>query len=1014
MWTSGRSLLILPPLVGAALAACSPVQPGDGGRAPDDSSAPKAVDGAELLLPSGSAPDNVEISLRVLELEGPDGFERCSPVFAVEPVGLQLEKTASLSIPESASCPLGTTGFTRASEADRWQPTEALCDSGTCVLPIRATGHFFIGRRPIAPTTRCGEDACTAPPAPRCEGDALLRFGRASGCDADGCMYAVEREDCPGGCSDGACVCDRTETSECVGDAVYQVDRCGVRAAKVADCTDGCDAALGQCAACDQSCGDRVCGPIPGCGGSCGDCAGDAQCTDDGRCVVVECVPGASECTDDHGTRRCAAVAGAPEAAQWGARIACGPGARCEASSGECELDPTEACRAVEAMVVLDRSSSMQSSGAWTWTKKALLQSLRIRSGRNALGLRQFPSGDTCGAGDVLALGQSIKSIDGALLAPSTNAATPIAAALKDLLPYYGDRNAGQFVLLVTDGAESCGTTDEAVQAAADLYAEGVAVYVIAITEAAHIESLHPIARAGGTVRSRLVTDEVSLARVVDDIFTETRACRFEAKMATVDVPPGQRPDVRGRLHLGDPAATDFGDQADDWLVPVPLGPNQSSDGILDHAFSPDGRHLAFVGREAGATLPAALYLFTPPLMPGRNEVRRVEIPGEPAQVFGISWFSDSQRLVVRAGRADSQDLWFIDLSDGRVLKLADGPIVTHQIVPGDGAVVWIRPVPRRDNSLHWQPVPQGADVPTPIQVLEDESYSKSVTLAPNGRWLAFLCRYKKVCISDLSGGAPGPLRELFERATGIYWSSTSQHAIIFTEHGHSSLLFEPAAASGVKLLYPGTPREGGARPAHWSGDGDQVAFLIQNQAPILGVGGDSDHLRVWSLQGRSGDNSVGLTPTGSTDLVGAWAWAPAGHYLAYNSQGSLQLMRIQAGAPEMATHRTVTAQETDDLAWGPDGKRLLYVGTPHGLSRSGFHVYDIDTNTHQRVENVSLAPTFDATWSADRTWTLLHDRPVDGTVGRISVLVWGPETGGPTRLKVSAAGAYHRTAWRP
>ena len=145
------------------------------------------------------------------------------------------------------------------------------------------------------------------------------------------------------------------------------------------------------------------------------------------------------------------------------------------------------------------------------------------------MGLRMFPAsnGDSCGAEDVVSLAvNNGDAIESGLVPPSTDAQTPLAAALQGLSPAFGDPNDGQYAILITDGDETCSSDANApVQEAARLARLGVDTFVIGVSTQANATLLHQIAQAGRTGNARLVGNGAELGAALQAIFDELDGC---------------------------------------------------------------------------------------------------------------------------------------------------------------------------------------------------------------------------------------------------------------------------------------------------------------------------------------------------------------------------------------------------------------------------------------------------------------------------------------------------------
>ena len=79
---------------------------------------------------------------------------------------------------------------------------------------------------------------------------------------------------------------------------------------------------------------------------------------------------------------------------------------------------------------------------------------------------------------------------------------------------------------MISDGSETCGTEQGAIDAAGRLWRSGVRVYAVAVTTTANKAFLDQVAQAGGTAAARQVNTEQELIDALDDIFNDLLACR--------------------------------------------------------------------------------------------------------------------------------------------------------------------------------------------------------------------------------------------------------------------------------------------------------------------------------------------------------------------------------------------------------------------------------------------------------------------------------------------------------
>ena len=191
------------------------------------------------------------------------------------------------------------------------------------------------------PEQECGLDTCGEPTCGDCGengvcvGTTCVCIPDCGGkvCGPDGCGGQCGfGSDCPGDddCVEGLCICTPTCTDgqECGLDSCGG-NTCGTCPAAAPNCIentcqpdvcepacngkecgeDGCGGSCGTCATqevctndgqclCEPSCGGKECGP-DGCGGSCGSCTGNDECQN-GQCVCIpDCSTSPNACGSD-------------------------------------------------------------------------------------------------------------------------------------------------------------------------------------------------------------------------------------------------------------------------------------------------------------------------------------------------------------------------------------------------------------------------------------------------------------------------------------------------------------------------------------------------------------------------------------------------------------------------------------------------------------------------------------------------------------------------------------------
>ncbi len=237
-------------------------------------------------------------------------------------------------------------------------------------------------------------------------------------------------------------------------------------------------------------------------------------------------------------------------------------------ASNTCAAQSFQTRRLVPDMIiVLDRSSSMQSGSVDRWTPAvAAIKSLTATFDQGvSFGLMIFPALDaSCspGAVDVPIGPGNASTIARALAKTAPFGATPTGETLQAALATFRLRSATstsapppRYVLLVTDGEPTCPNAEGfvgrleglaadkqvALQAIDALRAEGVQTYVLgydALQDLRFAGTLTEFAQHGGTEHYYLVQDEASLLATLDSIADAVVNCSFDFAADTTDVDP--------------------------------------------------------------------------------------------------------------------------------------------------------------------------------------------------------------------------------------------------------------------------------------------------------------------------------------------------------------------------------------------------------------------------------------------------------------------------------------------
>lgn len=248
------------------------------------------------------------------------------------------------------------------------------------------------------------------------------------------------------------------------------------------------------------------------------DCGGGAYCTAEGRCARNST---GGPCDED---------------------VSCPPGEACTGGYCGCAGDQFVA-QAVppNVLIMLDRSSSMRDKigGSTKWEIAVnAIENLLVQFGDQVrFGLMLYPMRTSCGVGEILVdVGPgTANDILAALDSNAPGGSTPIGNSLAQALNYTPFRDASRenFVLLVTDGEETCGGDSRAVAAQLFSRTPSVRTFVVGFGAEVDRDVLEQTAEAGGTAlptdpKYYQADDAASLETVFADIGEAVLSCDFE------------------------------------------------------------------------------------------------------------------------------------------------------------------------------------------------------------------------------------------------------------------------------------------------------------------------------------------------------------------------------------------------------------------------------------------------------------------------------------------------------
>lgn len=195
-------------------------------------------------------------------------------------------------------------------------------------------------------------------------------------------------------------------------------------------------------------------------------------------------------------------------------------------------------------LIVLDRSGSMGeiigSMSKWQIAVSAIGSLLSSHGAQVRFGLDLFepPTGGSCGAGAVMVdVGTGTTAqINTTLAQNGPGGLTPIGATLNALTTYAGlhDPTRENYVLLITDGSESCGASNSGLLAVNALRAgtPDIKTFVVGFGSGVDVAAMNAMAQAGGTAQAGAMSyyqadNAASLATAFDAIGAAVLSCTY-------------------------------------------------------------------------------------------------------------------------------------------------------------------------------------------------------------------------------------------------------------------------------------------------------------------------------------------------------------------------------------------------------------------------------------------------------------------------------------------------------
>jgi serine/threonine protein kinase len=304
---------------------------------------------------------------------------------------------------------------------------------------------------------------------------------------------------------------------------------------------------------------------------------------------------------------------------------------------------------------------------------------------------------------------------------------------------------------------------------------------------------------------------------------------------------------------------------------PITEGPEGAQD--VSPAFSPDGRWLAYLRWENGATYE----LWAVPQPGGKPKL----LVTSPVPITSFAWKPDSRTIVYGGGAISTGELRQVTIEGQRALApfVLEGASDQITIAPNGTRLAYV--LQNLDANIWRLPLDRiGQKHPPPPEKLFasvrdeiDPAYSQ------DGKSIAFVSN-RSGYWNLWTGNADGTgLRELAVQSLLPFhpaWSPDTREIAFESESSDKSEIWLIGAAGGQPWRLVAMP--GGAEVPSWSWDGKQVLFYTNAEGSR----------QIWAVA-ATGGAPVQLTRRGSYDP----SESPDGHYLYYASVSSPGIWRI-------------------------------------------------------------------------------------------------------------------------
>ena len=338
-------------------------------------------------------------------------------------------------------------------------------------------------------------------------------------------------------------------------------------------------------------------------------------------------------------------------------------------------------------------------------------------------------------------------------------------------------------------------------------------------------------------------------------------------------------------------------------------------------SWSPDGSRLAFaLGNAAfayaanaiGNTAPSSIWVV------GGSGGRLQRVTDAASLNTSPVWLPDGRSLLFISDRDGSRDLYRVELSDGRSVRLTAG-LSLHTIdLSRDGrtltyagfteyANIWSLPIPAKGP----------ADLSESRPLTAGHQSIEGIALSRDGQWLAFdsdRAGRQAIYRMPISGGEPTPMVDSNGDDFMPAWSPDGQEIAFYGfRQGRRRLFVSPVAGGAPVAVAPDSFNQ---RFPDWAPDGRRLVFHSDR----------SGRYELY-LVARETDGGWGKPRQLTSDGGQEARWSPDGTAIVYVRGTGLWLLAPDGGVPlllidtgeQAAPHEPLLAQ------WGPDGRSVYY-----------------------------------------------------------------------------------------